>query len=127
MQNVPVLLQSGGKIMTTAELTMKNPAETVKLDAIMERVIQTERKKKIKNSVIAWGLLLPSLLFLALFTVYPIVQSLASSLYQDDLSTMEPIWNGLGNYVDLLKDPVFLECFRNRMSSAKSAHFYNLL
>lgn len=101
--------------MTTAQLTMRRPANTVQLDAVMERVIRTERRKKIRNSIAAWGLLLPSLIFLGLFTVYPILQSILTSLYQDNLSTAAPVWNGLGNYADLLKDPVFLECFRNNV------------
>lgn len=101
--------------MTTAELTMRKPAQPVQFDELMERIIRKEKKKKWRNSLCAWGLLLPSLLFLGIFTVYPILQSMVSSLYQDNLSTLEPVWYGLGNYLDLLKDPVFLECFRNNV------------
>ena len=101
--------------MTTAEITLQKPKDAVQLDSVMRRVIQEEKKKKWRNSFCAWGLLLPSLIFLALFTVYPIIQSLTASLYQDNLSTIQPIWYGLGNYRDLLKDPVFLECLRNNV------------
>lgn len=101
--------------MTTAELTMNRTAHPMELDGLMEKIIRKERKKKWNNTVRAWLLLFPSLIFLGLFTVYPIVQSITDSFYQDNLSTIEPVWNGLGNYADLLKDPVFLECLRNNV------------
>lgn len=101
--------------MTTAELIIKDTARPMEMDGLMEKIIRIERKKKWHNTARAWLLLLPSLIFLGLFTVYPIIQSISSSFYQDNLSTIEPIWSGVGNYVDLCRDPVFLECLGNNV------------
>jgi len=80
-------------------------------DPALKRAIRI----KWKNSILAWTLLAPSLLFLAVFTIYPIVKSIYSSLFKDNLSTITPMWNGLGNYQALLADPVFQECFFNNL------------
>ncbi len=71
--------------------------------------------RKWKKTMVGWGLLLPSLLFLGIFTIYPIVKSLAGSLYLDNLSTIKPVFAGLYNYGDLMKDPVFWRCFWNNL------------
>ena len=102
--------------MSTAEQVLTGPmiqsgTSRVSLTVIQERA----RKKKWKNSFRAWLLLLPSLIFLGIFTVYPIIQSLISSFYKDDLSTIEPVFTGLANYQALLADPVFWECMKNNL------------
>lgn len=99
--------------MATATRTNANQSEQLYLN--LEASAKRERRQKARNTVIAWILLAPSLFFIALFTVYPILQSIVSSLFQDNLSTITPVWNGLGNYTDLLSDPVFLECLRNNV------------
>ena len=102
--------------MSTAEQVLTGPmiqsgTSRVSLTVIQERA----RKKKWKNSFRAWLLLLPSLIFLGIFTVYPIIQSLISSFYKDDLSTVQPVFTGLANYQALLTDPVFWECMKNNL------------
>lgn len=72
-------------------------------------------RQKWKKTLLAWCLLAPSLAFLYLFTLQPIIKSFISSLYKDNLSTLKPVFIGLGNYAALLKDPVFWECFRNNL------------
>ena len=83
----------------------------VSLTVIQERA----RKKKWRTSIRAWMLLLPSLIFLGIFTVYPIIQSLISSFYKDDLTTIQPVFAGLSNYQALASDPVFWESLRNNL------------
>ena len=102
--------------MSTAQQVLTGPmiqsgTSRVSLTVIQERA----RKKKWKNSFRAWLLLLPSLIFLGIFTVYPIIQSLISSFYKDDLSTVQPVFTGLENYQALLTDPVFWECMKNNL------------
>lgn len=77
--------------------------------------LKKEVKLKWKRSLTAWLLLLPSLLFLAVFTLYPIAQSVYSSLFMDNLSTVRPIFVGLQNYITVFKDRVFWECFWNNL------------
>ena len=81
--------------MSTAEQALIRPqmsaaGSTVSLEHIREKA----KKKKWRTSIRAWLLLLPSLIFLGIFTVYPIVQSAISSLYKDDLTTITPVFSG---------------------------------
>ena len=102
--------------MSTAQQVLAGPAiqsgtSRVSLTVIQERA----RKKKWRTSIRAWMLLLPSLIFLGIFTVYPIIQSLISSFYKDDLTTIQPVFAGLSNYQALVSDPVFWELLRNNL------------
>ena len=102
--------------MSTAQQVLAGPAiqsgtSRVSLTVIQERA----RKKKWRTSIRAWMLLLPSLIFLGIFTVYPIIQSLISSFYKDDLTTIQPVFAGLSNYQALASDPVFWESLRNNL------------
>ncbi|MFU1795708.1 carbohydrate ABC transporter permease [Paenibacillus azoreducens] len=70
---------------------------------------------KLKRNGFGWGLILPSLLFLCLFTYYPMLKAAWLSLYEQNLATPKPVFVGLGNYANLLKDPVFLKVFGNNI------------
>lgn len=72
-------------------------------------------KSKWKRTFLALGLLAPSLIFLVLFTIYPIIKSFINSLYIDNLSTMAPVFAGFSNYVSVFQDKVFWECFWNNL------------
>ncbi len=78
-------------------------------------VIQKYRKAKWKRTFVAWGLLAPSIIFLTIFTIYPIIKSFINSLYIDNLSTIQPVFTGFSNYVAVFKDKVFWECFFNNL------------
>lgn len=82
---------------------------------IYEKALKKEVRMKWKRTKVAWAMLAPSLFFLLVFTVYPILQSLINSLYKDNLSTITPIFCGLQNYVNLFKDKIFWECFWNNL------------
>lgn len=68
-----------------------------------------------KTNVFAWLLLLPSLVFLFLFTFYPIAKTLRLSFFQADLATPEPSYIGVDNYVHILQDPVFHKVMVNNL------------
>ncbi|WP_420818453.1 carbohydrate ABC transporter permease [Paenibacillus ginsengarvi] len=68
-----------------------------------------------KTDAFAWLLLLPSLLFLLLFTFYPIAKTIRLSFYQADLASPEPIFVGLGNYSALFADEVFAKVMTNNL------------
>ncbi|MDI4648654.1 carbohydrate ABC transporter permease [Cohnella hashimotonis] len=68
-----------------------------------------------KTNVFAWLLLLPSLVFLFLFTFYPIAKTIRLSLYQADLATSKPLFVGVDNYVRLLDDSIFLKVLTNNL------------
>lgn len=102
--------------MSTAEQVLRRPVTaehdySVSLEYIREKA----KRKKWRTSIRAWALLFPSLIFLGIFTVYPIVQSAFSSLYKDDLTTITPVFSDLENYRALALDPIFWECIRNNL------------
>ncbi|MDD2562483.1 MAG: sugar ABC transporter permease [Eubacteriales bacterium] len=74
--------------------------------------------KKWRDTRLAWGLLLPSVLFLSVFTLYPIGYSLYASLFKNNMSTYAsgPVYIGLKNYIDLFtRDQVFPKVFVNNL------------
>jgi sn-glycerol 3-phosphate transport system permease protein len=81
------------------------------MDATTSKVL----KKKLKVSLLAWGLILPSFIFLTLFTLYPIAKSFYLSFFEDNLSVMTPAFIGLKNYTGLLEDSVFKQAFMNNL------------
>jgi len=67
----------------------------------------------LRTNAFAWLLLLPSLLFLFLFTFYPIGKTILLSFFQADLATPKPLFVGADNYVRLLGDEVFAKVMGN--------------
>mgnify|MGYP002411237715 FL=1 len=75
---------------------------------------KTIQKRK-AVTIAAWALILPSFLFLCAFTLYPIVQTLSSSLYSESLSNVHAAFAGLQNYINLFQDDVFRRSFWNNL------------
>jgi ABC-type sugar transport systems, permease components len=73
------------------------------------------RRKALRMNAFAWLLLFPSLIFLLLFTLYPVFGSLKLSLYQADLGTPEPYFAGLDNYAAMAEDEVFWKVLTNNV------------
>jgi sn-glycerol 3-phosphate transport system permease protein len=70
---------------------------------------------RVKNNLFAWLLLGPSLVFLFLFTFYPVFKTIRLSLYQADLAAPVPVFIGLDNYSTLLGDSVFHKVMTNNL------------
>jgi sn-glycerol 3-phosphate transport system permease protein len=65
-----------------------------------------------------WGpylLLLPSVVLLALFTLWPMASSLWSALFYADLAHPDPEWAGLANFQTLFADDHFRQALRNTL------------
>ena len=77
--------------------------------------LKKEIRNKWKRTVTGWLLIAPSLVFLVIFTIYPIVKSFIGSLYIDNLSTITPVFAGLSNYKAVFQDKAFWECFFNNL------------
>ncbi|MED3553823.1 sugar ABC transporter permease [Cytobacillus praedii] len=73
------------------------------------------RSNVVRENLTAWIFLLPSLIFLVMFTLYPILSTFISSFYKSDLSTIEPIFIGFDNYAIMMKDEVFRKAFINNI------------
>lgn len=69
-----------------------------------------------RRSLFPYLVLMPTLIFLFLFTYYPLVQSAADSLFDSRLSTNNPPFVGLQNYVRLLADDVFWRALLNNLA-----------
>jgi sn-glycerol 3-phosphate transport system permease protein len=79
------------------------------------RLMNRRIRKKWKTTFLAWGLILPSFIFLALFTLYPIANSIFMSFFENNLSVAVPRFIGLKNYLNLPKDSVFIQAFINNL------------
>ncbi|MBV9276305.1 MAG: sugar ABC transporter permease, partial [Verrucomicrobia bacterium] len=65
-----------------------------------------------RSVYIAYLLLLPALLCLAIFRLYPIATTLIGSLYsQSIMQAGKDVFVGLNNYLHLFRDPVFWQSF----------------
>lgn len=71
-----------------------------------------------RDSLTAWGLLLPSLVFMLVFTVYPVFRAIAFSLtkYRLGMDAPELIW--FDNYVRLFGSSTFHKVMINTVSFA---------
>jgi len=72
------------------------------------------RRKRL--SPLPYLLILPTLFFVGLFTVWPTISSLAHSLFRQKLNMAkfrEPSFIGLGNYISLFTDTTFYEVLLN--------------
>lgn len=67
------------------------------------------------DSITPWLLLLPSFIFLALFTLFPILKTVYLSFFQSDLGAVHPSFIGFSNYGRLMEDGIFWKCLMNNM------------
>ena len=63
----------------------------------------------------AWLLVAPSLIFMVIFTVYPIFRSIYLSLTKYKLGMKAPEWIGLQNYINLAGSSLFWKVMGNTL------------
>lgn len=68
-----------------------------------------------RETLTAYGLLLPILVFFVVFQYYPILKSVAISFMEYGLLLPETPWVGLENYVRQFRDPLFLSALGNTL------------
>ncbi|WP_145453243.1 carbohydrate ABC transporter permease, partial [Staphylococcus epidermidis] len=68
-----------------------------------------------KENATAWLFLLPSLIFLIMFTLYPMIKTLFTSFFQSDLSTADPVYIGADNFKMMWQDEVFRKALINNI------------
>ena len=85
---------------------------------IMEKTIPIWRKHKDmeKNNLKAWLYLLPAILFLGVFMVYPLIDVLIYS-FEEGYNSASQTYFGIGfyNYGYVLRDPYFLQAVKNTL------------
>jgi len=74
---------------------------------------RTTPRRRVERTLHAYLLLLPSLLFLVPFTVWPAIRVVFSSFFQQDLPHPTPTFIGLGNFVAEFSNPIFGQVLRN--------------
>lgn len=68
-----------------------------------------------RTTLVAFGLLAPSLVLLALFTYWPIVQLAWQSLHGQQKVGAAPVFTGLKSFADLFADPAFRKALVNNL------------
>jgi len=68
---------------------------------------------KMKNNIFGYSLLIPSIIFLGLFTFYPVFKSIRLSLYSGPLTRME--FSGLDQYKNVFTDSLFHKVLMNNI------------
>lgn len=117
---MPQVNLGAGTVLADTLFPQETAGETLrKRELAKEKAYETALKKEITNkwkrTLTGWLLLAPSLVFLCVFTIYPIVKSIISSFYLDNLSVMQPVFAGFSNYIALFQDKVYWECFWNNL------------
>lgn len=65
-----------------------------------------------RETIAGYGFMLPSLIFFVGFVIYPMIQCVFTSFF-DSTMNREDIFLGLGNYVELFQDKIFLGALVN--------------
>ena len=74
-------------------------------------------KKRFKP--LPYLLILPTAVFVALFTAYPVLLSIYQSFFRQRMNIArfrEPTFIGWGNYVELFQDPYFIQVVKNTLT-----------
>ncbi|RYD05802.1 hypothetical protein N752_07880 [Desulforamulus aquiferis] len=71
--------------------------------------------EQFKVNIYAWLFLLPSFIFLLLFTFYPVMQTFYLSFFQAGLGTPDPLFTGINNYREMMDDHVLQKVLTNNL------------
>ena len=75
----------------------------------------TKKQRELRNTLIGWLLVMPSLIFMAAFTVWPIFRSIWLSLTKYKLGMKAPEFIGLKNYINLAGSSLFWKVMGNTL------------
>lgn len=71
------------------------------------------KKSKCKENFVAWLLLLPAVVFMGVFTVYPILKTFYLSFNKYNLGMKTPKFIGFENYISIFKSEIFWKVLGN--------------
>ncbi len=74
---------------------------------------RTERRFRIGAAALPYLLIAPTLLFVAVFTLFPAIRVFYDSLFLQNQAVQEPQFTGFGNYAALFQDPTFHQVIIN--------------
>lgn len=75
----------------------------------------TKKQRALRNNLTAWILVAPSLIFMLVFTVYPVFRSIYLSLTRYRLGMQAPEFMGLENYINLFGSSLFWKVMGNTL------------
>lgn len=75
----------------------------------------TKKQRALRNNLTAWILVAPSLIFMLVFTVYPVFRSIYLSLTRYRLGMQAPEFVGLENYINLFGSALFWKVMGNTL------------
>ncbi len=81
----------------------------------MKTKTYSKKQREVRNNVVAWLLVAPSLIFMLIFTVYPIFRSVYLSLTKYRLGMQAPEFIGLENYINLAGSSLFWKVMGNTL------------
>lgn len=76
---------------------------------------QEARRKALRKNVLGWSLMAPALVFMLLFTVYPVIRSFYLGMTDYSLGMEAPVFIGFHNYVKLAGTALFWKVVRNTL------------
>jgi sn-glycerol 3-phosphate transport system permease protein len=71
-----------------------------------------------QNKALPYFLILPTAIFVAVFTAWPVLLSIYQSFFLQRMNIAkfrEPTFIGFGNYIDLFTDPYFIQVIKNTL------------
>lgn len=77
--------------------------------------VPSKRGLRYKSTFTAYLYLAPALIFLLIFTLFPMVRAIVSSFYTTNPVTNAPNYIGFGNYHSIFNDPIVTQVFRNTL------------
>ena len=75
----------------------------------------SKKQRAVRNNVVAWLLVAPSLIFMLIFTAYPIFRSVYLSLTKYRLGMQAPEFIGIENYINLAGSSLFWKVMGNTL------------
>ncbi len=75
----------------------------------------TQKQRTFRRNILAWALIAPALVFMLVFTVYPVLRSVYLGLCDYKLGMSEPVFVGIKNYIRLFESKLFWKVMKNTL------------
>ena len=85
------------------------------------------RRKSLKRTLVPYAFLSPTGILMIVLLLVPIIMVISYSLMDNVITNKNPVFVGIGNYVDILTDPTFLVAVRNTLVFTGSSVVAHLL
>lgn len=77
--------------------------------------VETKKHRELQKNIMGWLLVAPALIFMLIFTVYPIFRSIYLSLTKYKLGMKTPEFIGTANYINLMGSSLFWKVMGNTL------------